>query len=277
MSGNIIASALDGYSRQLVIEELSKRTREKYLADIKRFFDFCGGECALDKQVVINYKQYLLQQYGVNTVNSYLISINRYLHWLNRADCAVRIVRTQRRTGIENVLSVAEYGKLLDFCRERRREKDYLLLRTLAGTGIRIGELGVITREAAEKKTTAVVNKGKSRRIFLSGELSRLLLGYCERNAILSGMIFCGKRKNTPLHPSGVWKSLKRMAVAAGVASEKVYPHSFRHLFAKTYMEKVGNIFELADLLGHSSVETTRIYALTSNDEKCKRIEALLL
>jgi integrase len=272
-----ITASLREYSAQLVTEELSERTRIKYVEDIMRYISYCGDANPMKKSSVIQYKQQLLRQYKVSTVNSYLISVNRFLGWLNRADCTVKTIRAQRKTGLENVLTFEEYTKLLAHCLKKQREKSYLLLRTLAGTGIRIGELAAITREAAEQKTATVIHKGKSRRIFLSGELSRLLLGYCKNRDITSGIIFRGKRENTALHPSGVWKSLKRIAAAAGVEADKVYPHSLRHLFAKIYMEKVGNIFELADLLGHSSVETTRIYALTTNAEKSRRVEELCL
>jgi integrase len=272
-----IRGRLEEYLSSLASAELSSRTREKYHGDIQRFLIFCGEGWVLDKQTVIEYKKYLLGKYKVSTVNSYLISINRYFSWLERSDCNVKSIRVQRRTGLEDVVTADEYARMLSLCKEKRKEKNYLLLRTLAGTGIRVGELALITREAAERKTAAVTHKGKCRCIFLSTELSHLLLEYCQRRGIQSGVIFHGSKKNVALHPSGVWKLLKRIAAEAGIDCGKIYPHNLRHLFAKTYMEKVGNIFELADLLGHSSVETTRIYALTSNAEKRRRVEELML
>jgi len=272
-----IREGLVEYLKSLATSELSLHTRNKYSRDIIRFLAFITETQSLEKENVIAYKQHLIGMYKISTVNSYLISLNRYFKWLRRNDLTVKTIKTQRKSGLENILTADEYTKLLMYCLSKRKDKTYLLLRTLAGTGIRVGELSSISRESAEHKIAAVTSKGKHRRIFISSELSQLLLDYCHRQCIHSGIIFHGQRKDAALHPSGVWKALKRIAKAAGIDPSKVYPHSMRHLFAKTYMEKVGNIFELADLLGHSSVETTRIYARTSEAEKHRRVEALLL
>lgn len=268
---------LESYVNTLRDEELSRATRYKYQHDIMKFITFIGGHKTIRKSDVIRYKDYLMKQHKTATVNSYLISLNRYLVWLKQEDLTVKTVRMQRKSCLDNVLSECEYKKLLQVCERANNERDYLMLRTLAATGIRVCELPYITYEAVVKGEVDVHAKGRSRTVFIPPVLASRLQAFCHKHAISSGSVFLGSGQRGCLHPSSVWKVLKRLAFKAGVAPEKVYPHSFRHLFAKTYMHKIGNIFELADLLGHSSIETTRLYTLTTTREKRKTVNMLNL
>lgn len=275
LTRNTLTQMLDGYLEQLTSEELSQNTIEKYGRDI-RFFVFQNREKrTIDKRDMIAYKNYLMEHYKASTVNSYLISINRYLTWLGVGDLTVKTLRIQRKANLEDTITYEEYRQLLIYCLENNRLRDYLLLRIIAATGIRVGELGYITYEAAKFGGAEIFSKNKCRQILIPEELSNLLLSYCSQNGITKGIIFCGRNSEHVLSTKSVWKLFKRIAQSAGVDDSKVYPHNLRHLFAKTYMQKVGNLFELADILGHSSIETTRIYALSSHAEKRKSLEKL--
>lgn len=270
-------SLLEQYMYNLNQNELSAATRKKYFRDIMRFLQFVSDKETISKSDLIDYKSYLLSNYKPTSINSYLISINRYFCWLERSDLVLKTIKIQRKNSLENILTREEYNQLLEVCQKKGDEKSYLLMRTIACTGIRISELKHITLESVKQGVTVIYSKGKCRNVFVPSDLSKRLIVYCEYQNISTGVIFYGKKKNCALHPSGVWKLLKRISVEANVEAKKVYPHSLRHLFAKTYMEKVGNVFELADLLGHSSVETTRIYTMTSNLEKQKSLNLLEL
>lgn len=268
MTGNDLHDKLPLYNVSLGDAELAQSTRKKYIHDVRRFLHFCPKNTVIKKHYVISYKQHLSQTLKVASINSNLVAINKFLKWAELSHLTVKTLKTQRRRFLDNSLSRNEYHKLLHTCLTAGQERNYLLLRTLAATGIRISELGFISVESAKTGAAEVRCKGKTRRILLPNELSQQLLKYCLRNGLSSGIIFCGNSTSRALHPSGVWKIVKELAKKAGVPTVKVYPHSFRHLFAKTYMAEIGNIFELAELLGHSSLETTRIYAFTSDTER---------
>lgn len=267
--------ALPRYCAALQMEELADATIDKYRRDILFFLRQNGGKAAIDKADVIAYKQALLSRYKANTVNAYLISLNRYLRWLKQGDLTVKTIRIQQRGHLENVVSMEEYRRLLQYCQRQGYCRDYALLHTLAATGIRVGELRYITRESAERGACEIYNKRKSRLILLPCDLSQILLDYCDQRGISGGVIFVGRTPGAALQPKSVWKLLKALARAVGIDPCKIYPHSFRHLFAKTYMEKIGNLMELADLMGHSNLETTRIYAMSSLEEKRRSLDAL--
>lgn len=262
------------YTRYLQEKELSPTTIAKYTADIQNFLEHTDAT-EVGKTALLAYRDALLRAHKASTVNSYLISINQYFRWLGRERDTVKTMRIQRRVVLENVLTRAEYERLLAQAQRTAHRRDYLLLRTLAGTGIRVSELHAITREAAQNRTVDLFCKGKYRKIFIPEELACELLDYCAKQQIDSGVVFQGKAAGTPLHTASVWKIVKRTAARCGVPLAKAYPHSLRHLFAKTYMSKVGNIFELADILGHASVETTRLYARASCKETWDSINTL--
>lgn len=268
-SGKIAA-----YVEYLEQRELSRATIEKYRRDVGAFIQ-AQGESELKKQDLMDYRAALMKTHGVSSVNSYLISLNQFFRWLGREELVVKTLRIQRRTALDNVMSVEEYFRLLRSAQAIGRQRDYLLLRTLAATGIRVSELSAITYEGVLQGSVEVECKKKFRKVYISEALACQVLDYCARQNITTGVVFLGRRQGEALRPSSVWKLVKRAAARCGIDESKAYPHSLRHLFAKTYMNKVGNIFELADLLGHSSVETTRIYARPSCWEEWNSVNAL--
>lgn len=277
MKKNDIQALLPVYETHLRQEELKERTIQKYLSDIRRLQAFFPEETDIDKAAVIRYKAELKKRYRPASVNSYLIGLNQFFRWCGHPEWSVKTERIQKRSGLERALQQNEYHRLLAFARTEGKEKYYFLMKTLAGTGIRVGELAYITRETVEQRYVEIEHKGKIREICIPEGLAQALIGYCEAHQITGGPIFCGYEKGRPLDTTGIWKTLKRMAVQAGVDPDKVYPHSFRHLFAKTYMRQIGNLTELSDILGHSSIETTRIYTMETREEKRASLERLCL
>lgn len=266
---------LDSYLNELRLAELSETTISKYGRDIRSFLAKHHDRIDIDKLDVMAYKASLITKYKMSTANSYLISLNRYLTWCGCKELTAKPIRLQRKSNLENIISLQEYHAMLQHCLSFGKLRDYLLLRTLAGTGIRVSELRYITVQAAEKGYVEIYSKKKCRGVVLSHELSGWITTYCKQQNIEQGFIFQGRSPDTALQPKSVWKLLKRIARAADVDERKVYPHNLRHLFAKTYMQKIGNMLELADLMGHSSIETTRIYAVSSQAEKRDALDEL--
>lgn len=264
------------FEQQMAELEYSPFTSKKYVKDVERMLHFMKGK-NIDKRTLQTYKNYIVERYRPNTVNSYIMSVNTFMKWAGRDDLTLRTVRIQKNTSMENVLSKQEYEAMLAVAKERKSMRNNMILKVLAMTGMRVGELQYLTVDALEQGKILVKKKGKYREVYLQESLIALLKEYCEKEKIRSGYLFFGRKKGKPLDTTGVWKILKKIAETAGIDPEKVYPHSFRHLFAKTYMEQIGNVLELADILGHSNVETTRRYTLTSVKEKRRALEKLNL
>lgn len=268
---------LRNYPALLGRQELKNSTITKYTSDVARFASYIGSRPRIDRRLVLSYKAYLEEHYKPNSINSYLTGLNRFWHTFGCAGLCVKNERIQKRCSLNHVLSLTDYYGLLTYASSHKKWKYYCLMRTLACTGIRVGELRHITWEALEQRSAVILHKNKVREICFSDSLCVILRHYCHERGITSGLIFCGRDPFRPLLPSSIWKTLKRFACRAGVDPLRVYPHSFRHLFAKTYMREVGNLTELSDLLGHSSIETTRIYTLETMDEKRSSLARLPL
>lgn len=263
----------DIYIAEMKLNELSNATIKKYIADIKQWLYEVPE--IVSKHDMLNYKEEMSEKYKVASVNSKIISINRYLKWLGFKELTVKTKRIQRSNGLENTITKEYYLKMLHYAKTHNKKKMYYIMKTIAQTGIRIGELKFVTVEAIMEGSTIVCNKGKYRSIYFTNNLCRELLQYCEECNCATGIIFVGRECGKALTPGAVWKGLKYLAKKSEVPDKMVYPHSFRHLFAKEYMKKIGDISELADLLGHSRLETTWIYTKTTSDEKRKKLEFL--
>lgn len=263
----------ENYANYLTNCELGEKTVAKYIADVERFFTFLNGKNA-DFSAVMDYKAMLINKYKTSSVNSYLISLNRYLKWVDRKDLCVKLLKCQRAYFTNDELSVGDYHKMLTYAAECNI-KWYLLMRCLGSTGIRIGELKFITVEALECGMAEVYFKSKQRTIIIPEELRLKLLYFCDEENITKGAVFLNKGRTAPLNSSVIWRNLKQIAENSGVDKTVVYPHNFRHMFARTYMNIYNNILELADILGHSSIETTRIYTKASKESQRKRLEEL--
>lgn len=262
------------YAEYLTEAELSEKTKEIYLKEAARLKEFLDGR-ELTKKNLIAYKEHLgTFHYAAATWNLHIVAANRYLAYAGHPECRLKTNRIQGRQSLGNVLTVEEYKSLLDYAQKTGRKKYHAIMRTLAMTGIRIGELKYFTVEALEKQVIQVTGKRKTREICLPDTLVRELKSYCGEARMESGIIFTG-RGGRPIDRTSVYKMLIRMADMTGIAKEKVHPHNFRHLFAQTYMKNYANLFELADILGHSSLETTRIYARSSVSEKLRRMDQM--
>lgn len=265
---------MKGYAEYLTENELSESTKEIYLREAGRLEKYMGKE-EITKRRMLVYKGHL-ESFGYvpTTRNLQIVAVNRYLRYLGYSECTLKTNRMQGRQSLKNILTMEEYQRLLTYAKKSGREKYYAIMRTLAVTGIRIGELKYFTVEVLAQQMVQVTNKKKTREICLPDKLIEELRIYCYHTGIESGIIFRG-REGKPIDRTTVYKMLRRMADMVGISKEKVHPHSFRHLFAITYMENYANLFELADLLGHSSLETTRIYARSTISEKRQRINEL--
>jgi integrase len=264
------------YQKCLTGTELSKSTKEIYLRQAKVFLDFIGNK-PICKKEMIAYKSYLMEQrYKSTTINLYIVAVNHFVRSMGYKNVSIRTERLQKRGCPDNVLNKEEYMQMLNYAKESGKIKYYYLMRTLALTGIRISELSDCTVEALARGRFLTRNKGKTREIYLPDKLVAELTQYCNTSGIKSGVIFRGN-KGTAISRISIYKMLRHLADMTDIPKEKAHPHSFRHLFAITYMEQYSNLFELADILGHASLETTRVYTATTGETKRRKIEMLNL
>ncbi len=265
---------LKKYERNLTERELSEGTKELYLRQAVELLDFLKGKPATKKRMIA-YKDYLIDRgLAVTTTNTYITAVNSYLRFAGYERSRLKTRRIQKRRSLDHILSLEEYKTLLDYALESGRKKYYYIMKTLAQTGIRVSELKYFTVEALAQKAIIVSNKGKVREIYLPDHLIDELNAYCDMEERKNGVIFRGNTQNA-ISRIEIYKMLAHMADMTGIARQKVHSHSFRHLFAITYMEHYSNLFELADILGHSSLEITRIYTTTTAEEKRKRMDRL--
>lgn len=262
---------LESFEKILLDQEKSTNTVEKYLRDVKHFLDFLG-EQEVSQEILRAYKEELLKTYKVSSVNSMLIALNRYLKFTGKGDCCIRVCRQQRRIFMdeERELTRKEYERLVHQARKDGNYRLLYILQTIAGTGIRIGELQYITVETLKKRRVQIDSKGKIRIIILPQALVQMLKDYCRKRKIRSGSIFI-TRSGRPVDRRNVWAEMKQLCKKAKVLASKVFPHNLRHLFAKSFYEHEHDLVRLADYLGHSSVETTRRYTMISSMSVCEK------
>ena len=265
---------LAAFQAELLRKEYSVRTVENYLRAVRAIARWSGG--MVDRGLVLTWKAQLTAQYAPATVNAMLAGLNRFIEFAGRPECRVKVLRLQRCSfrEAERELDRGEYRALVRTARTLGRERLALVMETICATGVRVGEVPFITVEAACRGRTDVALKGKVRTIFIPDRLCRRLLQYARIQKITSGEIFLtggGKR----LSRTQLWAEMKRLCRAAGVAAGKVFPHNLRHLFARTFYRACQDVVKLADILGHSSIETTRIYLLTTGTEHLRQLERL--
>ena len=263
------------YMAYLEQEEKSKATRRQYERDILYFLKFAEGQ-EITRELVLRYKEKLQAEHRASSVNAKLAALNGFFSYLERGDLRVKRLRVQKRPFLsrEKELTKAEYLHLLKAAKHRKNEKLRLILETICGTGIRVSELKYITAEAVYEGEAAVRLKGKIRVILISGKLRKSLRQYLRKNKISSGPVFVTRYGN-PLDRSNIWKLMKSLCKDAGIAQQKVFPHNLRHLFARCFYKIDKDIARLADILGHSSIDTTRIYTMSTDREPRRHIDAL--
>lgn len=265
---------LERFQENLIREEKSAVTVEKYLRDVRAFFAFIDGR-EVAKELVVSYKMFLEEQhYAIRSINSMLASLNSMMEFLGWQDCKVKMIRCQRRIYCpeEKELTKAEYLRLLEAA--KKQEQLHLIMQTICGTGIRVSELQYFTIEAVQHGEVSVHCKNKTRSILIPGKLRKLLLGYARKKHITSGRIFITK-SGKPIDRSNIWANMKKLCKEAGVKQSKVFPHNLRKLFARTFYGVEKDIAKLADILGHGSIETTRIYIMTTGTEHRRKMERL--
>ena len=269
---------LEPYREYLMDEERSRATVEKYLRDVRKFLEYLGDDGGVDKEKVRGFKMELMENYKISSVNSMLAAVNSFLGFAGRGDLKVKLLKLQKAvySRPEREMTEKEYEGLVRTARRLGDVKMSMLLQTIGSTGIRISELKFITVESLETGRAEIYNKGKSRIVLLPVELTRLLKKYCRKAGIRIGSIFITRQGN-PLDRSNVSKKMKQLARAAGVDAAKVFPHNFRHLFARTFYNIEKDVVRLMDLLGHSNISTTRIYTMGTEEQPRRQMSRMKL
>lgn len=270
----IATAQIQEFANHLSREEKSDATQEKYLRDVQAFCVYAGGQ-EITKELVVAWKKQLIGSgYAVRSVNSMLASVNSFLDFVDLSACKVKNIRAQQQTYCreDKELTKAEYLRLL--AASKKNEQLNLVIQTICGTGIRVSELRYFTVEAIKHGEVTVDCKNKTRTILVPGKLKNILLNYAKRHDITTGAIFI-TRNGKPLNRSNIWSAMKKLCETAGVQPSKVFPHNLRKLFARTFYGIEKDIAKLADILGHSSINTTRIYIMTTGTEHRHKIERL--
>lgn len=261
---------IKNYERELKHRELSQATINLYLRAVKDLLEFADGE-EITQDLLLDYKKVMMDKYQTSTVNTKITILNNYLDFKEK-DISVKQEKTQRSNILDDVLNYNEYERIRNMATTRGKPRTRALIQILYYTGVRVSEIEFVTVEALKKGYIDIYNKGKHRRVAISRALDRELKAYIKQEGITEGSIIKSSR-GEPLSRSQVFKDLKYIGGQARVKKSKVYPHSFRHLFAKQWLaNNNGNILGLADILGHSSIETTRIYTTLSTDEQRETI-----
>lgn len=266
---------IQNFKTYLINEEKSSATLEKYIRDVVAFMQWLNDR-AVEKVVVMEYKQNLIENYAPASANSMLSSINSFFGYMEWYDCKVKTFKIQKQifANKDKELTKAEYERLLAAAKKKQNEKLYMLMQTICSTGIRVSELRYITTDSVHKGEAVINCKGKMRVVILPKQLCKMLTSYIKEQKILSGSVFITKNKK-PLDRSNIWKLMKNLCDSAGVSKKKVFPHNLRHLFARTYYSLEKDVVRLADILGHSSVNTTRIYTMETGEQHRIQIQRL--
>ena len=274
----ISPASVAAFARRLREDERSPGTIENYLRHVRAFAAWAGGE-AVTKELAAQWKDHLAHSgYCPGTVNTMLVALNRFFTFQGWRDCQVRALRVQRRLFREDSreLTREEYERLVEAARSLGRERLELLMETICSTGIRVSEVKYITVEALRCGKAEIALKGKIRTILLPARLCRKLLKYCKKRNTVSGEVFLTKNGSS-LSRKQIWAEMKSLCGLAGVAPSKVFPHNLRHLFARAFFKACRDVAQLADVLGHSSMETTRIYLISTGTEHARTLEQLRL
>lgn len=278
MNQRIIAiNMLNNFQRKLQNDEKSENTIEKYLRDVKAFSEFVGTR-EINKAVVVEFKTSLVENYEITSANSMIAAVNAFLRFIGWVDCCIKQFKVQKKAfcSEEKELTKAEYIRLVNAAKEKGNERLNLIIQTICGTGIRVSELQFITVEAVRKGEAIVSCKNKTRTVFIVRELQKKLLNYIKDKGITTGSIFITK-SGKPMSRCNIWREMKALCEQAGVSHDKVFPHNLRHLFARTFYGIEKDIAKLADILGHSSINTTRIYIITTGAEHKRKMENMRL
>lgn len=268
---------IENFRRSLILEERSGATVNKYLHDVRVFVNYIRGK-AITKDLVIEYKKYLQDNYAIRSVNSMIASLNSLFVSLGWYELKIKTLKLQQQIYCleEKELTKGEYRRLCDVARSNKNQRLNLIIQTICSTGIRVSELQYITVESVSNGVAVVSCKAKTRTVFIIRELQKKLLKYANDHNIKHGQIFITKN-GKPVNRTNIWREMKLLCTNAGVDPRKVFPHNLRHLFARTFYSIEKDIAKLADILGHSSINTTRIYIISTGAEHRRRMENMHL
>lgn len=278
MRGILTEENINNFQLFLYEEEKTDNTVEKYIRDIRKFAKYCNRR-EINKETVIQYKQSLIESgYAIKSINSMIASLNSLFSFLGWNELRIKSLKVQQQIFCpeEKELTRAEYERLCRAAEKKHNERLNLILQTICGTGIRVSELQFITVEAVHKCETTVSLKGKTRMILIPKKLQKKLFRYIAEQKIVTGSIFVTKT-GKPLSRTNIWREMKKLCTEAEVNPEKVFPHNLRHLFARVFYGIEKDIAKLADILGHSDINTTRIYIITTSSEHRQRMEKMRL
>ena len=258
--------------------ENSEATIEKYVRDVRKFMAFVGTDKLVDKEKLLEYKEWLIKNYAVSSVNSMLVALNQFLVFQEKGRLRLKRIKVQRLDALctDRVLDKREFQRLVRTARQHGKDQIAMIMETICATGIRVSELKFFHVENIRNGVIRVWNKGKYRMVILPELLRKKLLLYIGRNGIRSGVIFrtrTGREKNR----SNIWKEMKVIGDLANISLKKVFPHNLRHLFARTFYRETKNLINLADILGHSNLDVTRGYASDGIKEWKRNIEKIKL
>ena len=270
----ITTKQIERFKDFLIGEERAAATVQKYIRDVEKFMQWLH-KSHVEKSNVLSYKAALVETYASASVNATISSLNAFFIFMEWHELRIKTLRIQRKifSAAEKELKKAEYERLLEAAKQKN-ERLYLLIQAICSTGIRVSELQYITVAAVECGVAEINCKGKRRQVFLPKRLCQGLKQYIKKRKIKSGAVFVTKNGN-PLDRSNIWSDMKKLCKIANVPERKVFPHNLRHLFARTYYTVQKDVVRLADILGHSSVNTTRIYTMETGEVHCKQIQKL--
>lgn len=271
----ITSELLENYENYLYEEEKSPATIQKYMRDLSKLSSFADGR-EISKQLVIEYKQHLRDagEYKTSSINSFLVAANRFFEYMDCYELKVKTFKMQKETFVPETreLSKEEYKKLVRVAEQSGKIRISMIIQTICATGIRVSELPAITVQAVKRGMATIRCKGKERQILIPRELQVRLLRYIRRQGIKRGVVF-RTRGGKAVDRTSIWREMKKLCEEAHVNSDKVFPHNLRHLFARTFYGMYQDIVKLADMLGHSNIETTRIYLKESYSEHQKQLQ----
>ena len=270
----ITEEKIRGFKKELEKRERERATAEKYVRDVRLYADYLSG-CEATKENAVNYKTHLSKTHAPASVNGAVSGLNSFFDFCEKRDMRLKSLKISRRNFADKdrEMTMDEYNRLLNVAK-RKSERLYLLMQTACSCGLRVSEIRFITCEAVEERKAMIALKGKIRVVLLPGKLCKMLRKYTKKNNIKSGPVFI-TRTGRPLDRFYIWRSMKALCREAHVSEKKVFPHNLRHLFARTYYKVHKDLLRLSELLGHSSINTTRIYTMESSDLHRAQMEVL--
>ena len=271
-----LISKLDEWILEQKYQEYAQSTLNQYRANVQKFIDWLPEDEEITKDTMLKYKMHLGEVAGsTSSINTWIVEVNKFLKWLDQKDLCLKKIKMQSKQSNEEVLSIADYKRLLRFAKRNGDHQLYYIMKILAMTGIRISELRYFKVENLKSNYINAFNKGKERTIIVRQDLMRELKKYAREHGIKEGFLFPSTVVDGQMvNASTIWRRMKKIAGLARVRKSKVHAHSFRHLFAQVFLNTYSNnITELADILGHNSLDTTRLYTRTSDSQKREKLE----